>query len=417
MKAEIIATGTEILLGQTLNTSAHYITGKLSELGIEVDYHTTVGDNKDRLENVIRQGIERSDLIIITGGTGPTVDDLSKEIVAKVLGLNMVLDPASLEKIRQFFSCRGASMPDTEKKQALFPEGSQILPNNHGTAPGVIVSKSHRTIIILPGPPHEMEPMFDEFVWPVLQKMADEDVQQRMVVRVLKVFGLGESDIEKELQDLMGQENPSMTLLAKHAEMHIRLVARGETKAVKEALNRREEQICQRLGEKVFAKNKETMIDLVSQGLKNHQLSIATAESCTGGLLGSILSQEPGSSEFFLGGVVSYSNSLKEKFLGVPTQTLADFGAVSAETAKEMAEGIRNSANSDLGVSITGIAGPSGGSKNKPVGLVYIGFASPEGVQAYKFQFHGGRDSIRQLSVQAALDWVRRYLVEFERRK
>lgn len=416
MKAEIIATGTEILLGQTLNTSAHYITGKLSELGIEVDYHTTVGDNRERLESVIQQGIERSDLVIVTGGTGPTVDDLSKELVAKVLGLNMVFDPASLEKIRQFFSCRGAVMPDTEKKQAFFPEGSQILPNNHGTAPGAIVQKDGITLIILPGPPFEMEPMFDQSVWPVLDRIAQAD-KMRMYVRVIKVFGLGESDLERELKDLMGLRNPSMTLLAKHSEMHIRLVARGEAQAAKEALAKSEEQICKCLGEKVFGKNKETMIGLVGQGLKNHQMTIATAESCTGGMLGAILSQEPGSSEFFLGGVVSYSNTLKEKFLGVNPETLDDYGAVSAETAREMAVGIRNSANSDLGVSITGIAGPGGGSKEKPVGLVYIGLASPEGVEASKFQFHGGRDSIRQLSVQAALDWVRRYMLEFERRK
>lgn len=414
MKAEIIATGTEILLGQTLNTSAHYLTGKLSELGIEVDYHTTVGDNKERLETVIRQGIERSDLLVITGGTGPTVDDLSKDLVAKVLGLKMVLDPASLEKIRHFFSLRGTNMPDTEKKQAYFPEGARILPNNHGTAPGAIVQKQNKTIVILPGPPSEMQPMFDDFVWPVIERRAQEDTN-RMHVRVIKVVGLGESDVEEKLQDFLGAKNPSMTLLAKHSELHIRLVTRGDAKKAAEILNEAEQLISTRLGERVFGINGDTMIGLVSEKLRNRRMTIATAESCTGGMLGAVLTQEPGSSEFFLGGVVSYSNTLKEKFLGVKPHTLEGFGAVSAETALEMAAGIREYANSDLGVSITGIAGPGGGSQDKPVGLVYIGLATPKGIEANKFQFHGGRDSIRQLSVQAALDWVRRYMLNIER--
>jgi nicotinamide-nucleotide amidase len=414
MKAEIIATGTEILLGQTLNTSAHYLTGKLSELGIEVDYHTTVGDNEERLEKVIRLGTERSDLIIITGGTGPTVDDLSKELVAKVLGLNMVLDPASLEKIRQFFSSRGSILPETEKKEAYFPEGAQILPNNHGTAPGVIIQKNRKMIIILPGPPSEMQPMFEHSAWPVLKKMASED-ELRMYVRVIKVFGLGESDIEQRLSDFIGGKNPSMTLLAKHSEMHIRLVSRENEQKAMETLDESERLIRDRLGDKVFGINEETLIGLVSQSLKKHKRTISTAESCTGGMLGAVLTQEPGSSEFFLGGVVSYSNTLKEKFLSVKPQTLEKFGAVSAETAQEMALGIRDYTHSDFGVSITGIAGPDGGSQEKPVGLVYIGLATPEGIEANKFQFHGGRDSIRQLSVQAALDWVRRYMLKYER--
>lgn len=414
MKAEIIATGTEILLGQTLNTSAHYLTGKLSELGIEVDYHTTVGDNEERLEKVIEQALDRSDLILLTGGTGPTVDDLSKELVAKVLGLKMVLDPASLEKIRQFFSHRGSKMPETEKKEAYFPEGAQILPNDHGTAPGAIIKKNNKTIIILPGPPSEMQPMFNDSVWPVLKSLSAED-ETRMNVRLIKVFGLGESDLELKLQDLIGGTNPTMTLLAKHSEMHIRLVCRGNEQKAIEILNATEQFIRDRLGDRVFGTDDETIIGLVSESLRKHKRTIATAESCTGGMLGAILTQEPGSSDFFLGGVVSYSNTLKEKFLGVKSQTLENYGAVSLETAQEMAVGIRDNANSDLGVSITGIAGPGGGSQEKPVGLVYIGLATPDGIEANKFQFHGGRDSIRQLSVQAALDWVRRYMLKIER--
>lgn len=414
MKAEIIATGTEILLGQTLNTSAHYLTGKLSELGIEVDYHTTVGDNPERLKKVIRQGIERSDLLMITGGTGPTEDDLSKELIAQIFGLNMVLDPPSHEKIQEFFAMRGSQMPKTEEKQAYFPEGSQILPNHCGTAPGAIVQKNNKTIILLPGPPTEMEPMFKNYVWPFLERIAQED-SARMYVRVVKVVGLGESELEEMLRDFMGRHEPGMTLLCKDSEMHIRLVVRGNADEAAAILAQAESVIHERLGDKVFGTDEDTMLELVSKGLKEHRLTLATAESCTGGLLGAQLTQEPGSSDFYLGGVISYSNALKEGLLGVSSQTLHHYGAVSAETAREMAAGIRERTQADLGISITGIAGPGGGSQEKPVGLVYIGLATSEGVKANKFQFHGSRDSIRQLTVQAALDWIRRYMLNSER--
>ncbi|MGI1659908.1 MAG: competence/damage-inducible protein A [Desulfitobacterium sp.] len=414
MKAEIVATGTEILLGQTLNTSAHYLTGKLSELGIEVDYHTTVGDNKERLAKVIIQGIERSDLLLITGGTGPTEDDLSKELIAQVFGLKMLLDPASLKSIQEFFVQRGTEMPETERKQAYFPEGSQVLPNHQGTAPGAILQKGNKTIILLPGPPSEMEPMFKEYVWPFLEQKAQGDMA-RMYVRIIKVVGLGESDLEERLQDFVGKKNPSITLLCKPTEMHIRIVVRGNAAEALEVLDQTELIIRERLGEQVFGTDEDTMLGLVSEGLKKQQLTLSTAESCTGGALGALLTEQPGSSDFYLGGVISYSNAMKENFLGVSAQTLAQFGAVSAETAREMAAGVRERTKADLGISITGIAGPGGGSQDKPVGLVYIGLATSEGIKANMFQFHGGRDSIRQLSVQAALNWIRSYLLKIER--
>mgnify|MGYP000926756578 CR=1 FL=1 len=414
MKAEIVATGTEILLGQTLNTSTHFLTGKLSELGIEVDYHTTVGDNSQRLEKVIRQGIERSDLLIVTGGTGPTADDLSKELIGKVLGLEMVLDPASLQRIEDYYALHGSPMPEADKKQAYFPEGAQILPNAQGTAPGFIIRKDAKIVILLPGPPQEMEPMFMDYVWRYLERVAQADTQ-RMYVRVIKVVGLGESELEEKLGDLLGKDNPSIALLCKHSEMHIRVVVRGNADKADEILEETELEIRRRLGDKVFGVNEDTMLQLVSESLKKMGLTIATAESCTGGLLGATLTQLPGSSDFYLGGVVSYSNALKESFLGVNPNTLERYGAVSAETALEMAAGIRERTHSDLGVSITGIAGPGGGSKEKPVGLVYIGLATPEGTQAQKFQFQGERESIRQHTVQAALDWVRRYMLNIER--
>ncbi|WP_407308575.1 competence/damage-inducible protein A [Desulfosporosinus sp. SB140] len=417
MKAEIVATGTELLLGETLNTSAHYLTGKLSSLGIEVDYHTTVGDNSERLEQVLRQAIDRSDLLITTGGLGPTADDLTKELVAKVLDLQMELDQASLQQIVQFFGRRKAPMPSSNEKQAYFPKGSKILPNPIGTAPGAIIEKNGKTAIILPGPPFEMKPMFDDYVWSELQRMIGPD-SERMNERVVKVFGIGESAIEEVLDDLMHLPDVSIALLAKRAEMHIRLVARGTettSRIAEDSLNHAEDEIRQRLGDKVFGRDQETMLGIVGQTLKKNHWTIATAESCTGGLLGATLTQESGSSEFYLGGVVSYSNSLKQQLLGVQEKTLNQFGAVSEEVAREMAEGIRLKSGSDLAISTTGIAGPGGGSDLKPVGLVYIGIASPEGVYAQKFQFYGERESVRQLTVQAALNGIRQYMLNKER--
>ncbi len=418
MKAEIISTGTELLLGETLNTSAHFLTGKLSSLGIEVDYHTTVGDNPERLEQVIRQAIGRTDLIITTGGLGPTVDDLTKELVAKVLKLEMELDPSCLEQINQFFGRRKAPMPMNNEKQAYFPKGSKILPNPIGTAPGAIIEINGKTVIILPGPPFEMNPMFDNYVWPELQQTI-EPTDERMYERVLKVFGMGESAIEEVLADLMSFPNLSMALLAKRAEMHIRMVSRSSYSKSEEAedvLNQAEKEIRRRLGNKVFGRDQESMVGIVGQLLKNKQFTIATAESCTGGLLGAALTQEPGSSEFYLGGVVSYSNSLKQGLLGVSEKSLLEYGAVSEEVAKEMAKGIRSTAGTDLAISTTGIAGPDGGSEQKPVGLVCIGLATPEGVQAEKIQLYGERESVRQLTVQAALNRVRLHMLNIERR-
>jgi len=418
MRAEIISTGTELLLGETLNTSAHFLTGKLSTMGIEVDYHTTVGDNPERLEQVLRQAIGRTDLLVTTGGLGPTVDDLTKELVAKVLDIKIELDPFSLQQIKQFFGRRKAPMPLSNEKQAYFPKDSIILPNPIGTAPGAIIEKNDKTVIILPGPLFEMIPMFDNYVWSKLQKIIDPNAE-RMNERVLKVFGMGESAIEEVLGDLMGLPNLSMALLAKRAEIHIRLVTRSSKKMAEKAeeiLNRAEEEIRRRLGNKVFGRDQETMIAKVGQLLRNERLTIATAESCTGGLLGAALTQEPGSSEFYLGGVVSYSNPLKQRLLGVSEENLLKYGAVSEEVAKEMAVGIRSNVGSDLAISTTGIAGPDGGSDQKPVGLVYIGLATTAGVHVEKIQLYGERDSVRQLTVQAALNRVRVHLLNGERR-
>jgi nicotinamide-nucleotide amidase len=381
MKTEIISTGTELLLGQILNTNAYYLGARLSDFGLEVVYHTTVGDNSEHLENALRQALKRADLIVTTGGLGPTADDLTKELVAKVLGLEMTLD------------------------------NYRILPNNYGTVPGAIISKNDKTVVILPGPPFEMQPMFEEYVIAELKRILGPD-SKTMKTRILKVFGMTESAIEEVLGELMNNGNPSVTLLAERTEIHIRLAARNADEQVAEkTLDAAESMIRFRLGNKVFARDEETMVGIVGRALKSRGLKIATAESCTGGLIGAALTREAGSSGFYLGGVVSYANSVKEGFLGVKAATLQAVGAVSAEVAKEMAAGIQTRSGADIAISVTGLAGPDGGSDLKPVGLVYIGFASAEGVEARKFQFYGGRDTIRQLSVTAALNWVRQYML------
>ncbi|HWQ88836.1 MAG TPA: competence/damage-inducible protein A, partial [Desulfitobacteriaceae bacterium] len=409
---EIISTGTELLLGQTLNTNAQYLSAQLSVLGIEVYYHTTVGDNPKRLENILRQALQRADLIVTTGGLGPTADDLTKEIAAKVLGLEMFLDAGSLEEIRHFFAAHKREMPASNLKQAYFPQGAKIFPNKLGTAPGAIINKDDKTIVILPGPPFEMQPMFEKYVLVELEKLIGPD-RKRMKMRILKIFGISESALEEVLDELLSQNNPAVALVAKRTEINIQLAAKDvDEQAALKTLDTIEQTIRSRLGNKVFARDKETMVSVVGQALRSHKYTMSTAESCTGGLVGATLTQEAGSSDYYLGGVISYANSVKENVLGVRSTTLQSVGAVSRETAQEMAEGVCRLTGADLAISVTGLAGPGGGSETKPVGLVYIGLASAKGTEVRKFQFYGGRDSVRQLTVMAALNMVRQYMLE-----
>lgn len=412
MITEIISTGTELLLGQTLNTNAQYLSAQLSVLGIEVDYHTTVGDNPERLENVLRLALQRADLIVTTGGLGPTADDLTKEIAAKVLDLEMFLDADSLEEIKHFFAAHKREMPVSNLKQAYFPQGAKIFPNKLGTAPGAIINKDDKTIVILPGPPFEMQPMFEKYVLAELEKLIGPD-RKRMKMRILKIFGISESALEEVLDELLSQNNPTVALVAKRTEINIQLAAYDvDEQAVLKTLDTMEQTIRSRLGNKVFARDEETMAAVVGRALRNRKYSLATAESCTGGLVGATLTREAGISDCYLGGVISYANSVKENVLGVKRATLQSVGAVSRETAQEMADGVRRLTGADLAVSITGLAGPGGGSETKPVGLVYIGLASAKGTEVRKFQFYGGRDSVRQLTVMAALNMVRQYMLE-----
>lgn len=410
MKAEIISTGTELLLGKTLNTSAFYLTGQLSGLGMEVVYHTTVGDNQARLLEALGQALKHSQIVFLTGGLGPTADDMTKEAVAHVLGLDMVFNQDWMDTINNFYSEK-ITLPPGSDKQAVFPAGAKILQNEKGTAPGAIIEKDSKYCVIMPGPPSEMKVMFDHHVLPELQRIIK--TQKRMYVRVLKVFGLGESELEQKITDIMSQSSPFVTLLDKHTYMDLRVTIKtGDQEKAYTILNNTESIIRKRLGDSVFGVDDETHAQIVGNLLRKNKLTLATAESCSGGLLGGRLTEESGSSDYYLGGAVSYANSAKEILLGVNSDSLTEHGAVSEIVAKEMAEGAKMCLQADLGLSITGIAGPSGGTEEKPVGLVYIGLAHPQGVEFKKCQFVGTRESIRNMSVETALNMIRLYLLK-----
>lgn len=409
MRAEIISTGTELLLGKTLNTSAFYVTGQLSGIGIEVDFHTTVGDNKERLAETVKMALERSDLIVLTGGLGPTADDLTKEIIGMLLHLEMDFNEESMRHIQHFYDNQH-DLPPGSEKQAYFPKGSKVLPNDYGTAPGALIKKDGKYFVILPGPPSEMKPMFDNYVLPEIKEILG-DRYPKMCVRTLKVFGLGESELEQALPDLMKQSTPFLTLLDKHTYMDLRITVRDQVEeSARKALDQTEAVIRERLGTKIFGVDEESHSQVVGRLLKKHKLTLATAESCSGGLLGGRITEEAGSSDYYVGGIVSYANSAKERLLKVNQSDLDSYGAVSEQVAKQMAAGAREEFSADLALSTTGIAGPGGGAKDKPVGLVYIALAHPDGIQVVRNQFAGNRNSIRTMTVEYALNMLRVFL-------
>ncbi|HHW02793.1 MAG TPA: competence/damage-inducible protein A [Thermoanaerobacterales bacterium] len=408
MKAETIAVGSELLLGQIANTNAQIISRALQEIGIDVYYHTCVGDNEERIKQVFKIALDRSDIIIFTGGLGPTLDDLTKETVSSFLNLPLKLDEPSLERIEDFFKKRGRTMTQNNYKQALIPEGSSAILNKKGTAPGILLKYGEKIIIMLPGPPFEMEPMLVESVIPYLSRLS----QKTIFSRVLKFYGIGESLLEEEIKDLLvNQSNPTIAPLAKMGEVTLRITAKAENmEDAKDLIRPVEEEIVKRVGQYLYGFDDEKVEEIVARLLLASKKSIAIAESCTGGLMAHKLTNIPGISEVFERGVVSYSNRAKQELLNVKEETLKKYGAVSEQTAREMAQGIRVTANTDIGVSITGIAGPTGGSPEKPVGLVFIGYADSKNVIVEKHLFTGDRTDVKQRSVDAALHMVRRML-------
>jgi nicotinamide-nucleotide amidase len=412
MKCEIIAVGTELLLGNIANTNAQYLSQKLADLGIDVYYHLVVGDNLKRLSETIKASLERSDLIITTGGLGPTADDLTKEGVAEALGLKLLPDEASINKIRSMFQAMGRTMTDNNLKQGYIPESAAVLENDNGTAPGVFIEQNDKIVIMLPGPPKELYPMFEDKVLPLLMNKVHSTIRSKM----LRVIGVGESSAEDMLKDIFRtQTNPTIAPYAKDGEVHLRITAKTDTPEAADALIAEMEHKVRRvLGENIYGCDDETLEEVVLRLLVQRKLTISIAESCTGGLISGRLTEVPGASTSLMYGVTSYSNESKVKLLGVKEATLQSFGAVSSQTAEEMAAGVRRLIGTDVGISITGIAGPDGGSPEKPVGLCYIGIAIGDNVKAYKNLFNGNRSRIRWNASSKALDLLRRELLTSE---
>lgn len=410
MKAEILAVGTEILLGDIVNTNAHYLSQRLADLGISVYYQTVVGDNEERLLNAYEIAFSRADIVIATGGLGPTKDDLTKEIGAKYFGKKMYLHEESYKHVKEYFDRLNRPLSDGNKKQAIMPEGAVILANPNGTAPGCIIDENNKVLVMLPGPPKEMAPMFEASVVPYFQKFSDGV----LISKVLRVVGLGESVMAEKVLDIIeNQTNPTVAPYAKDNEAILRITAKGNTKEVAEALIIPvEKEIRNRIGDDIYAVGETTLADVVGEMLVNNKLTIATAESCTGGLLSGALINYPGISSVFMEGSITYSNEAKMKRLGVKEETLEMFGAVSEETAREMAEGIARAAGTDIGISVTGVAGPGGGTEDKPVGLVYIGLYIQGKVKVKKINSYGDRQKIRNRTVATALDFLRRELLK-----
>ncbi len=409
MKAEIIAVGTEILLGDILNTNAQYLSKELAQLGIEVYFQTVVGDNPQRLKDTLYQAFSRADLIITTGGLGPTEDDLTKETAAAYFGEELVLDARALGRIQKYFDRTGRVMTENNRKQAMVPkEHGIVLYNDNGTAPGIIIEKNNKIIVMLPGPPKETVPMFENQVKPYLQTKQE----YTFVSEILRVASVGESAMETLVKDIIdAQTNPTIAPYAKFGESILRITAKAKTEAeaktlivpIKAALR-------ERLGSAVYAEGETNMQTVVAQLLLSKHLTIAVAESCTGGLLTSALVEYPGISEVLLEGCVTYSNQAKMQRLGVQAQTLETYTAVSAQTAAEMAEGIAKTSGADIGISTTGIAGPDGGTAEKPVGLVYIGLSIKGKTTVTEYHYTGKRNQIRERATMYALDLLRKAL-------
>jgi nicotinamide-nucleotide amidase len=423
MKVELLSVGTELLLGQIVDTNAAYLAGKLSELGVNVYHKTTVGDNAQRLAAALLICLGRSDVVLATGGLGPTKDDITAAVVAQVMGVPLTEDEATSEKIRSFAQQRGIKLLDRPStplgagllKQAFVPEGAQVVPNPVGTAPGFILTRDSNTVIALPGVSAEMKPMAEQTVLPYLASRAGEEGGASVILsRVLRLAGLGESQAEAELADLIErQTNPTIAPYVKSYEVQLRVTASAPNRTEAQALIAPvEAEIRRRLGDHLYGADEETLEAITGGLLRAARLTLAVAESCTGGLIGHRITNVPGSSGYFLAGVTTYSNESKVKLLGVRGETLAAHGAVSPETAGEMAEGVRRATGADVGLSSTGIAGPTGGTPSKPVGLVYLGRSDGSQTVTEELRLRGDRLMIKERAAQAALFLLYRGLKE-----
>lgn len=408
--AEILCVGTELLLGDIVNTNAAFLSQKLAELGICVYRHTAVGDNPERLKAALESALSEVDLVITSGGLGPTYDDLTKETVAEYFGRGMYMDTHSLQRIEDFFAKTGRTMTENNRKQAMMPEGATVFDNDYGTAPSLALcggEEDAKTVIMLPGPPNEIVPIFNEKVLPYLLSRTDKVIFSRNV----QIFGMGESMLESYIGDMMKTSaNPTVAPYCKSGEVRLRVTALAESHSeAKRLCDAAIEKIsATEVGKHIYGVDVDSIEEAVLNILKERGLTLACAESCTGGLVGKRITDVSGASEVFLGGCIAYANEVKIKLLGVSAETLERYGAVSEQTAAEMAAGVRRAVGADIGVSVTGIAGPGGGTPNKPVGTVFVGISSKEGEQVRRLSLSSmrSRTFIRDVSVSNVMDMI-----------
>ena len=410
MKAEIIAVGSELLTPDRVDTNSLFLTAQLNRLGVEVTRKTVVGDELEALRNAFGDAMERVELVIASGGLGPTEDDRTRDAVADLLGRKLARDPAVLDKIEARFRQLGRTMSEVNKRQAMVPEGASVLENDRGTAPGLWLEALGRIVVLLPGPPHELKAMFSAQVEPRLARLS---TGVRLFARELRVAGMGESDVDQRIAPIYTRhDDVQTTILTAPGEIQIHLRKwSADAAAAESVLQQLQESLVLVLGEAVFTVTGESMEEVVGRELTIHRATIASAESCTGGLLAERLTRISGSSAYFLGGVVSYSNTLKSAWVDVPEEVIESRGAVSAEVAIALADGIRRRTGATLGVGITGVAGPTGGTPGKPVGLVHVAIADATGNKERAVRYPGERDRIRWQASQTALDLVRRYFL------
>jgi len=404
MIAEVLGIGTELLLGDIANTNAQFLSRELAALGISVYGHTAVGDNPTRLQAALKHAFGKADIVVACGGLGPTLDDITKEVSAAYFGRAMVLCEDSWQAIQKRFA--GRKLPENVKRNAMVPEGSNLLPNHHGSAPGVCLEQDGKVLILLPGPPHELEPMFTKYAVPFLRKKTN----RVLVSRTLKIVGVGESQVETLLSDLIkSQTNPTIAPYAKLTEVALRITASApEVTAAERLIDPVAAEIYDRLGQHIYGEGDACMAEVILNQLKSQNYTMAIAESCTGGLLTSAFVDITGSSQVLLEGAITYSNATKIARLGVSEGLLAAHGAVSPQVAVAMAEGAARTSGASIGISTTGIAGPDGGTADKPVGLVYVGLhVAGKGTQTKELRLIGDRNEIRARAVVAAMDILR----------
>ena len=410
MRAEIIATGSELLSGGVVDTNSVFLAEELLDIGIETAFKTIVGDDEKDMEDAVRTARERVDVILVTGGIGPTEDDITRKALARVLKKRLVLSDDALKAVKAVFKAKGKEYPGANDRQALIPAGARLLRNPVGVAPGFTLVEDGKFVAVLPGVPAEMQAMFLEGLRPALE----EHFGGKAVIRrkVLHTCGLSESKVNELIQDILKQKRPAMGLTARDTGVDIRIVAHeGSGARSRSTMERIEAEVRKKLGDAIYGVDGQDMEEVVGALLTQRKRTLAVAESCTGGLISGRITNIAGSSAYFERGVVVYSNAAKTELLGVPADLIERYGAVSREVAKAMAQGMRERAKTDLGLAVTGIAGPSGGTPEKPVGLVYIALATIDGVTVSEDRFLGTRSQVRQRTAQMAMDMVRRYLI------